>query len=146
MKNFVKYFFILLVIVIGTKNCFGQKSKIDSLLTLIKKDKEDTNKVNHLKDLSREYYFIGSYDSVLHYGLSILPLAQKINFKKGIAGAYNIIGITYGIQDDYPKALDYYFGALKLYEELKDKTGIAKCCSNIGQVYSKQGDNLKASN
>ncbi len=121
-------------------NSFAQNRKIDSLLTLIKSDKEDTSKVIHSNDLCWEFRNIGLYDTAIKYGNIALQLSQQLNFKKGLAGSYNNIGIVYHVQGYYPKALDFYLKALKINEEQKDKSGIAKCFSNIGNVYVGQGD------
>lgn len=119
-------------------------SKVDSLLSLLKTDKTDTNKVIHSYKLCREYINIGLYDTALNYGNAALHLAQQLNFKKGIANSYNNIGIVYRNQGDYPKALDCYFKALKMDEEENNKNEISKRLCNIGIVYWTQGDYPKA--
>ncbi len=53
----------------------AQNRNIDSLLTLTKIDKEDTNKVKHLNNLSREYANINMYIDGLNYGKQALQLA-----------------------------------------------------------------------
>ncbi|MBC7864012.1 MAG: hypothetical protein IAF38_13635, partial [Bacteroidia bacterium] len=45
-----KYVFLLLFVA-GTSSVFSQNRKIDSLKSLLKTDKEDSNKVNHLNNL-----------------------------------------------------------------------------------------------
>ena len=64
--------------------------------------------------------------------------------KKGLATAYNNIGLIYGDQGEIEKALKHYFLSLKIYEEIKDKKGIAYSYNNIGFVYHNQGENEKA--
>lgn len=119
-------------------------SRVDSLLSLLKTDKTDTNKVIHSYKLCREYINIGLYDTALNYGNAALRLAQQLNFKKGIANSYNNIGIVYRNQGDFPKALDCYFKALKMDEEENNKNEISKRLCNIGIVYWNQGDYPKA--
>ena len=119
----------------------AQNKNIDSLLTIIKSDNADSNKVIHSNNLCKEYINIGHYDLANQYGNAALQLAQTINFKKGIAASFGNIGIINGMQADYPKALDYFLKALKIVEGLGDKNGIAKRLGNIGIVYEKQGDN-----
>ena len=87
---------------------FAQQSKIDSLLSLLQKDQPDTNKVNHLNVLSNEYRLIGEFNFALHYGNLSLDLGKKINFPKGIANAYNSIGVINLEQGNYAKALDIF--------------------------------------
>src|SRR5665213_1639024 len=120
---------------------FGQQNKkIDSLLTLIKIDKEDTNKVNHLNTLCKQYRLIGEYDKGIVNGKQALALAQNLGFKKGIANSYNNIGLIYYSQGNYPEALKNYFASLKIREEIKDKQGIANSYNNIGNIYYSQGN------
>ncbi len=149
----IKSYFILLISVISTPS-FGQNKKIDSLLTLLKKDKEvcptpcpgDTNRVIHLYKLSSEYFRIGAYDSSIAFSNTALKISQQLNppYKKGITNAYNNLGTINREQGNYSLALDFYLKALKINEELKDKNGIAKQLGNIAVVYHIQGDYHKA--
>ena len=66
-------------------------SRIDSLLSLLKTAKEDTNKVNILYELSEEC----SEEDILKYAQAALLLAEKLNYKKGVAVASNNIGYVY---------------------------------------------------
>ena len=123
---------------------FAQNRTIDSLITLLKNDKSDTNKVKHLNKLSWEFKEIGNYDTSLLYSNNALQLSQKFNYAQGIANAYSLIGNVYDYQGDYPRALEFYLKALKLDEEQKNKKGVAKRLGNIGIVYYEQGDITKA--
>ena len=124
--------------------CFAQNKYLDSLLTLLKTDKADTNKVIHLSRLSSEYESIGYFENGLNYGTAALTLANKLNFKKGVILAYNSIGNIYRSQASYPKALDCFLKALKLAEEFGDKKKIAEQLLAIGAMYSDQGEHFKA--
>ena len=122
----------------------AQNKTIDSLRILLEKNKKDTCQVNYLNKLSSEYVNLSSYDTSLHYANSALQLAQYLEFKHGIAQAYNSMGAIYWYQGDYPKALDYYSNGLKMEEEIGNKNGVAKNFGNIGNVYLTQGDYSKA--
>ena len=140
--------FVLLLLICNLQfaicNSFAQSAKIDSLLSLIKKDKDDTNKVNHLHRLNMEYQNIGDYQTALPIEYQTLSLAQKMKWKKGEAKAFNSIGNIYGEQGDYPKTLDYYLKALKIFEDLGDENKISSVLGNIGIVYWTQEDYPKA--
>ena len=129
----------------------AQQNKIDSLLLLLKTDKADTNKLNHLNKLTREYNGIGSYDSALFYAHSALKLSTVIVngtkqsgvkqiAQKGKASAYNNIGVTYYNQGNFPEALNNQLVSLKIREEIGDQAGIASSYNNIGNVYYDQGN------
>jgi tetratricopeptide (TPR) repeat protein len=140
----MKYFFLLVFIFSFSLSYSQNTDKIDSLVTLLKTAKEDTNKVNYLNDLSWQYNNIGDCDTALYYGNSALQLAQRLIFKKGVANSFSNIGIIYGTQGNYPKALDYLFRSLKTMEEYGNKSGIANSFSNIGIIYGTQGNYPKA--
>lgn len=78
-------------------------AKIDSLLTLLKSDKEDTNKVKHLYTLCNNYRKIGEYSKGLLSAKQAMELAQNLNWKMGVAVSLNNIGVIYREQGNYPK-------------------------------------------
>src|ERR1035437_9624668 len=102
-NKFILVLVFTLVNLLISTFAFAQQNKIDSLLSLFKKDKEDTNKINHLNKISIEYINIGSYDSAFLYGNTSLKLAQHLNFKRGLAKSYGDIGIVYQEQGKYTK-------------------------------------------
>ncbi|TAL58671.1 MAG: tetratricopeptide repeat protein [Bacteroidetes bacterium] len=155
MKFLPSFFFSWCFCLLSITSLNAQrKVTIDSLLSLIKKDKEDTSKINHLNNLSREYIDVCSYDTGLYYNNAALHLAQQlknstnesiaVQSKKGIAASYGNMGIVYMEQGDYPKALEYYLKALKIVEETGDKNRIAIQLGNIGSIYNNQYDYPKA--
>ncbi|MES2396411.1 MAG: tetratricopeptide repeat protein [Bacteroidota bacterium] len=133
----------------------AQNRNVDSLLTLLKTDKPDTNKVNHLNILSKEYINSGSYDSALLIAKTALQISSVIadeaitadlkqSIQKGIAVTYSNIGLIHWRQSELPQALDHYLKALKIYEELGYKNKIAGIQGNIGGIYLSQGNHTKA--
>ncbi|MEP7171192.1 MAG: tetratricopeptide repeat protein, partial [Bacteroidota bacterium] len=139
-----------------TNLCFAQKQGqeiIDSLQQELKNyearkielkkslyNEGDTAKVNILNDLSGKFWQTGDYTRARQYADDALAISKKIAFKKGIANAYNIIGIIYQDQGNYPDALKNYFASLKMREEIGDKKGIAFSYNNIGTIYQEQGN------
>ncbi len=136
--------FFIAPIIVGGSGISAQSQKADSILSLLKMDKPDTNKVSHLFQLTQECELRGNFEKGLSYGSEGLELASKLNSRKAITKFSNTIGTIYMEQGNYPKALDYYIKALKLDEELKNKKGIATRIGNIGNVYMYQGDYTKA--
>jgi len=151
MKNKYKIFFLLFIVCLsvplidGFRNTsFAQNRKIDSLLTLLKKDKVDTSKIDHINELCVLYKNIGLFDTSMKYANWELQLAQQLNRKKYIANSYNNIGINYRNQGNYSMAIDYYFKALKIAEELKAKEDIAAYMGNIGIIYAMEDEYSKS--
>lgn len=132
--------FTLIICVICVPCAHAQIKNIDSLLTILNKDKADTNKVNHLYQLTKEYEFTRDYEKGLTSGTEALELANSLDFKKGIAQVSNSMGNIYFLQADYTQAIVYYRKALMINEELKNKKEIAVCLRNIGNVSLNQAD------
>jgi len=127
--------YLLFVSLVFISYCFNAQNKqIDSLLTLLKTDKEDTNKVKHLNTLSDEYRLLGDYDKGLLYGKQALTLGKNIGYKKGIGNSYIETGNIYFVQGNSPEALKNYFASLKIMEETGNKYGIASLYNNIGNI------------
>ena len=116
----------------------AQNPVIDSLLSLVKKDIKDTNKVIHLNELTRQFTDLGSYDTAFHYSGLALELSKNINFKKGEGEAYGNTGTIFYYQADYPNTLANWLKALQTEEARNNKYGIAKWMGNIGSVYKEQ--------
>ena len=138
MKNilyivvFVFEFFIL--------NCFGQNKKIDSLQFFLNTAEEDTSKVNTLNLLAQQYISSQAYPKTDSCVQEATKLAEKLNFKKGLANSFSTIGVSFFKQDNYPDALKNHLAALKIRKELNDKTGVSVSYSSIGGIYREQGD------
>jgi len=135
---------LILLFSFGIPHLCAQNRQIDSLLILLKKGNEDTNKVKTLNELARLYIIAGNSKEGISNSQKALELSLQNNFKSGIAQAYNNMGNIYSNQADYSKALDYYRKALKEDEEINDKSGIARRLTNLGNIYYYLGDYPKA--
>lgn len=143
MKSFVYILILSTVLLLSVfSEMNAQPSSIkknDSLQKVLNNTKaEDTTKVNILNEISRNYYAINP-NLGLQTGRSALFLAQRINFKQGIALAHNAIGLNYWMLAKYSNALKNLLYALDLYEEIKDTAGIVKIRGNIGLIYLLSG-------
>lgn len=135
---------ILFILLFGFIGLQSQNPNKKAILQSLKTAITDTNKVNSLNTLGRNYIIEGEYilaDSVLTIALK---LSKQLNFKLGEVNALTNTGVLYWYQDDYPKALDYYFEALKLNEVMGNKKLLARSLTNIGLVYSSLNENPKA--
>ena len=138
---------LLLVFLIVLSYCssFAQQGQnVDSLLKVLETSKEDTNKVNTLNALTNILWRIPKIVDAKKYSDLTIALAQKLNFKKGLAAAYNTAGIIAVNQGNYTQGLKNYLTALRIFEEIKNKKGAAGCYINIGIIYSWQDNNSEA--
>jgi serine phosphatase RsbU (regulator of sigma subunit) len=136
---FVK-FFLLLCLLFSFHSLFAQTPRIDSLLNALKVVKEDTSKVNTLREICDAYKTeVNDINKVGEYAVKLSEFAEKINYKKGIAYGASFKGIFYWRKGNYAMALANYNKALGLMQELGNKRGISTCYLNMGQVYAEQG-------
>ncbi|HEY9005454.1 tetratricopeptide repeat protein [Ohtaekwangia sp.] len=96
-------------------------------------------RVKALNEMFRKYHENDPAKAV-GYAREALNLATEINDKKGLAAAYNNLGIAYKTQGALDKALEYYLTSLRTYESLNNKEGIATTKNNIATIYSMKRD------
>ncbi|MCD6013729.1 MAG: todS [Flavipsychrobacter sp.] len=130
----------------AVSNSFAQnqnRALADSLIRKLPDQKDDTHKVKILRKISSLYEYANPEDG-LQYALQCLALAEKLDWQKGIANAYDVLGAYSLNKAEFPKALDYYFKALKINEALKDKQATSVVIGNIGTVYTAESNYPKA--
>jgi len=124
--------FLAMVLCLGI-NAQNQKH-IDSLLLQLEMDIADTTRVNLLNKIAGDLYYL-NHDQILEYSQKALELSEDFNYSKGIAEAYNNLGIYYRSKGMYDLAIDYFFNSLEIMEQIKDINGIGRCYNLIGIIY-----------
>jgi two-component system NarL family sensor kinase len=134
-RHFLLAFFFLSFAssLIAQKN----KSVIDSLEKLAGSSK-DSQLVKIYNDLTWEYRLVDR-DKAIAYGFKAIDKAKESNYPKGLAQAYNDLGILLYDQEKYDSAIVFYQLSGKIREQLNDGLGIAKVYNKIGIVYQKKG-------
>jgi tetratricopeptide (TPR) repeat protein len=143
MRCFLLVFFCLLI-TSHYSLLRAQRHDIDSLLSRIKTDKQDTTKANDFRGLAWAYRTTGEIKKAMDFSDSSIALAGKLNFKVGLGRFYNTRASIYYIQGDYPNALNYLLKSVEIDEALNDKGRIAANMDDIGLIYKQQGDLKKA--
>lgn len=139
-----------MLLALVAKTFTAQNRNIDSLKNALahlpdqKHQKaEDTLRIDLLNRLSVAFLSIGNYDSMLHYAGQSLQLAKTSGdhpgVKRGMAGAYNNIGLARYNLGNYPEALKNQYAALKIQEKINHRSGLANSYNNIGLVHHSQG-------
>ena len=138
MKS-LKLLLLVLIQFTGTQYITAQKNKaiLDSLEKLIPLQK-DSSLVQTLNELTWQYRMVDK-EKAIEYGNKAIEFGNKIKFKKGIAQAYNDLGIIYFDKENYDTAILFYNKAINIRQQLKDEKGIARLYNKIGIVYQKQG-------
>jgi signal transduction histidine kinase len=142
--NIFKHLLLLILLSFFLKNeGLSQTTRADSLLNSIKQQDDDSVKVIHYLDLGLEFLSSDIKRSISYFDEAIL-LGQKINYKNGLAKAFNAKGRAYAQQGQFQEAILNFQEALKGFNEINDKTGEANVLSNLGSIYYMLGNSSKA--
>ena len=91
--------------------------KIDSLKQLLAIQKDDTNRVNTLNELGRQFLKRDDYENAGQNTNNALLLAKKLNFKKGQAIAYRFKAyVAATLEETWP----YFDSSIQSAKESKD--------------------------
>lgn len=137
---------LLLSFALLSASCIAQQdAKADSLQRVLKTQKDDTSKVNTLNALSSHVSnpsnrSLALFSQAQKHAQDALALAEKLNFKKGVARSLENLGESYLLKVNYTDALKNMFSALKHRNEIGNKKDIATCYTKIGAIYAQQGD------
>lgn len=120
---------------------YGQQlGNTDSLKKVLHEQKEDTNKVKLLYNLSFSYV-AGSYaDTALLYAQQALDLAEKINDEPGIFWSEITLCESWAVLGNHALALEHSFRALALAEKLRDTLKLCYGNGNLASCYYHIGD------
>ncbi len=130
---FLSWLFICGTTVFAQKN----KTQIDSLEKLASFQK-DSSLVLTYNELTWQYRLVNR-DKAIIYGNKAIETGTRLHFLRGIAQAYNDLGIIYFDKENYDTAIILYIKAIGLRKKINDEKGIAKLYNKIGIVYQKQG-------
>ncbi len=143
MTGFKYIIFSSLLSFLLANECLSQTTRTDSLLDVTGNLAEDSIKVNHYLELGLE--FLGSDISLANnYLEKAIRLGKEINYKKGLAYAYNAKGRANAQQGEFVDAILNFQEALDNFHEIDDKTGEANILSNLGSIYYMLGNSTKA--
>ena len=129
---------LILTVLLSAPAAFAQSKKTDSLLSLLS-TANDTTKVNLLNQISSSYWYEDPVKT-FEYAKQAAELGEKIDFKKGVAAAYNNTGVGYYQQNNYDSALLWYEKAIAKHKEAGNFKGEAYILNNTGLIYWKQGE------
>ena len=112
----------------------AQTPEIDSLENLLLiHTKEDTIRVNLLSEMAYEQ---NTLDSLFMFAKKAERIAKKIDYIKGKAVSFHLIGVYYQFTSDYPKALEYFKKSLDLSEKAGLKQEISNSLLSTAIIYN----------
>lgn len=118
-------------------------NEIDSLKKILVGNIQDTTRVDVLNALSISY-FNDNPDTSIIIAASARVLAEKINYKSGLALALKNMGRGYYMTGEYVDAIKKWQAALDVFKQINDKKGEANILGNMGAVYFNKGDDAKS--
>lgn len=134
---------ICIFLIILTTLCSAQNKQTDSLKAILANGKEDTARVNTLLALSGKLFRLDP-EATIRYSVQAKELAEKLDYKSGLAYALKSIGMGHYFKGEYIDVLIYWQQSLNTFESVGDKLGVANMLSNLGAVHFNQGDDSKA--
>jgi len=121
----------------------GKTYNPDSLLQLIKTDKEDTLKAFHLYNIARALSS-NNPDSSKLLGLQAKYLSEKLHWDRGIGYSSIVLAWNKFVQSDYPGAFTLLFEVLHLAEKTKDRRLLSITCGVMASCYEKEKEYEKS--
>src|SRR5262245_1499579 len=116
---------LTILFVFGSQFGMAQPNRnIDSLLKTLNTMKEDSIKINRLNELSRHFSQDFKYKDSRIYADKAMALAQKLNFRPGLATAYFNLGEVERNHNNFPEALRYYEASIEIWKVLQNKRGL----------------------
>jgi signal transduction histidine kinase len=137
-------FFIGLILLQAA--AFSQKKGqplIDSLLNGLSAIKEDTNKVKSLTRIAETYVQVDPARGI-GYAKNGLAIAEKLQWKKGIAKLDNAMGLLVGDTGNNTQARTWFEQSFALNKDLGDSFRMISNLNNIGRSYQRESEFPKA--
>jgi serine phosphatase RsbU (regulator of sigma subunit) len=115
------------------------KHYADSVETVLSKMKDDTAKVKLMNSTS---WKIHRSEAELAIGLAnrALEISKKINYTKGIAADYNLLGSYQMDKGDYTAAKDFQLKALALLKGSSDMVALSRTYNFLGNISFSQAN------
>ena len=119
---------------------------IDSMQLVLPTLKEDTSKVNLIVRMSGQYYYASKPNEGIACVKEGLLLAEKINWEKGRANCYMMLGNFVGDTGNIAQARIYFEKSLTISRKIDSKPDIINNLNNIGRGYQFESDFSNAVN
>lgn len=125
----------IFLFVVSSNICLAQQSLVDSLEKFVQCAPESTKKVDALNKLADEYRRSDLQKS-LNTSNEAMLLAERLNYRKGIAYALDGIGNIERREGNYESAFETLKKSEEIFNEINFPPGIALCNQDLGVNYS----------
>ncbi|HMH34930.1 MAG TPA: tetratricopeptide repeat-containing sensor histidine kinase [Puia sp.] len=132
------FFFLALTLCIQTAHAQKKgQALIDSIVQRLPVLKEDTNQLASLGKIAETYWMIDPAKGIA-YAQKALTLAEKLNFKRGIARFNNLVGLLVGDTGNNTQARVYFERSYQVNEALDNSHGMISNLNNIGRSFQRE--------
>lgn len=138
MKNHQRISGLLFLLLYCTQPSLAQDRHVIDSLTSVMRSQKDSTLVATLNELTWQYRQVNR-DTAILYGNRAIALGKQVNYLKGVAQAYNDLGIIFYDKEEYDSAIYLYEQAMDIRSKQNDELGMAKLYNKIGIVYQKEG-------
>lgn len=135
MPIFRSEILLILLLSLFSQSSLAQTKRTDSLKALLKKDLQDTTRINAINNLAVEIWKTNDFDGGKKMAMSALKESEKLGYAKGRIRAYDILG---GIQEavtNYDSSLYFFRKSLSVATAAMDQDGIAIAFKKISYVH-----------
>ena len=122
---------------------FSQTNKLIDSLEKVARQQKDTTLIKTYNELTWQYRTVNQ-GKAISYADKAIQLSLRYKFDKGLAQAYNDLGIIFYDKQNFDTAIVLYNKAFEIRKRNNDISGMAKLYNKIGVVYQKQGNFDKA--
>ncbi len=140
LREPVRFFIFFFGLLSLANSCFAQNREIDSMRTLLNKEKYDTIKVKTLEWICYDFYKRELYDSSIKYSKQTFIISDSLKYKPGIESYYENAGLIALDQGKYSDALASYLKAYEVANDIHLQKAIARSANGLGLVYFYTGD------
>lgn len=142
-KRAFKSFILPIIPLFLASSLFAQYTSTDSLLNILSNLPEGEEKVDVLNQLSYSSYRSDVLET-MKYGEAALALAEKINYERGVAQAYNYLAIGYDMQGDADKSMELNEKSLELAKKINATELMVNAMNDMAISIGQQGNPEKA--
>jgi two-component system NarL family sensor kinase len=135
--------FCFSIIFLCALSSFAQTTKLIDSLENAARQQKDTLLIKTYNELTWQYRTVDQ-SKAISYANKAIELSLRYKFDKGLAQAYNDLGIIYYDKQNFDTAIILYNKAFDIRKRNNDVLGMAKLYNKIGVVYQKQGNFDKA--
>ena len=144
IKKILGFPMIVLVYILTIGSGFAQNmSIVDSLNSLLQKQKEDTIKVRIYNDLAWEYRHSDG-DKAIEFANKAWRLSDSLGYEEGKITSLNRLGVVAIYQNDLDAAEAYYVQALERELLRGSLFGVGRAENQLSRIYKQRGNYERA--